>query len=100
MDRTLRRTVIVDGAAHPAGTTPPPAIAERITNPRAWNGAASAAAPAQEPDDSPPPRAGKGSGRDEWAAYAARRGVNDLANDASRDDIIAALEERGLLEEG
>lgn len=38
-----------------------------------------------------PPKSGAGSGREEWAAYAAERGVQVEADD-SRDDIIAAVE--------
>lgn len=40
----------------------------------------------------PPPRAGKGSGRDEWAAYAAFLGVA-VSDDDSRDDIAAAVDQ-------
>lgn len=51
-------------------------------------------APADVADDvagDEPPRAGKGSGRNEWAAYAASLGiVVDPA--ATRDDIIAAVD--------
>lgn len=39
-----------------------------------------------------PPRAGKGSGRDEWAAYAESQGV-DVTDDMTRDEIIEATEE-------
>jgi hypothetical protein len=41
--------------------------------------------------DVAPPRAGKGSGRDEWAAYAAAVGVV-VDDDMSRDDIIDAVD--------
>jgi hypothetical protein len=44
-----------------------------------------------------PPRTGKGSGRDQWAAYAAAHDVH-VPEDASRDDILAALIEAGLIE--
>lgn len=44
-----------------------------------------------EPDSDIPPRSGKGSGAPAWAAYAGDNGV-DVDPDASRDDIIAALE--------
>jgi uncharacterized protein YycO len=46
----------------------------------------------QTSSDGPPPKAGKGSSRDVWAAYAADRGV-DVDDDMSRDDIIEAVEE-------
>lgn len=38
----------------------------------------------------PPPKAGLGSGTQAWAAYAERLGV-DVHDDASREDIQAAL---------
>lgn len=38
-----------------------------------------------------PPRAGKGSGRAEWAAYAASLGIV-VDSAATRDDIIAAVD--------
>jgi hypothetical protein len=44
-----------------------------------------------------PPRSGKGSGKEAWAAYADSLGV-DVPGDASRDDIVAHLVERGLIE--
>jgi hypothetical protein len=40
-----------------------------------------------------PPRAGKGSGRTEWAAYAAALGIH-VGPDATRDDIIAAVDDQ------
>lgn len=40
-----------------------------------------------------PPRAGKGSGRAEWAAYAASLGI-EVDPAATRDDIIAAVDDR------
>lgn len=43
------------------------------------------------PSDGEPPRAGKGSGRDAWAAYAAGLGV-DVDDDATRDEIIEAVD--------
>lgn len=48
-----------------------------------------------EPVDGPPPRSGPQGSRDNWAAYAAKVGVH-IEEDASRDDIIAELETRGL----
>jgi hypothetical protein len=43
----------------------------------------------------PPPRAGKGSGRDAWAAYAVSLGF-EVDDDHGRDQIIAAIEAAGL----
>ena len=47
-------------------------------------------APVREPDG-PPPKAGPGSGRDAWVAYAQRAGL-EVDEDASRDDVIDAVE--------
>lgn len=44
--------------------------------------------------DEPPPRGGAGSGSDAWTAYAGRKGVS-IPEDASRDEIIAAVEKAG-----
>lgn len=41
-----------------------------------------------------PPRGGPGSGQDAWLAYAQSLGV-DVADDTSRDDIVAAVEAAG-----
>lgn len=48
-----------------------------------------------EPVDGPPPRSGPQGSRENWAAYAAKVGVH-IEEGASRDDIIAELETRGL----
>lgn len=40
-----------------------------------------------------PPRVGRGSGRDMWAAHAESLGVT-FPDDATRDDIIAAVDAR------
>jgi hypothetical protein len=48
--------------------------------------------PEPEPGDQAPPRAGAGSGRDVWAAYAESQGV-EVTDDMTRDEIIAAVEE-------
>ncbi|MGC4886694.1 hypothetical protein [Micromonospora sp. DT227] len=44
-----------------------------------------------------PRRSGKGSGVDAWAAFAATQGV-EVEADASRDEIIAACEQAGVIE--
>lgn len=65
-----------------------------ITNPAAWADGDTATAAEPSPaagEDEEPPRAGKGSGRAEWAAYAASVGV-EVDDDATRDDIIAAVD--------
>jgi hypothetical protein len=95
-----------------AGTVPPAWAQEVITNPHAWETAEhddgdSGGAEVKDTDPGgagdpgasggggavqQPPRVGKGSGRDEWAAYAEFR---DLAvtEQMSRDDIVAAVDD-------
>lgn len=48
----------------------------------------------EDPEHTPPPKAGKGSGEDAWHAYAAAIGV-EVPADTSRDDVIAAIETAG-----
>lgn len=78
------------------GDDVPEWAAARITNPKAWTDDEPAPEPEPEPvqpgPDGQPPRSGRGSGRDAWAAYAAARGL-DVPDDASRDEIIAAVDE-------
>lgn len=50
---------------------------------------------AGDSDGQVPPRGGAGSGAEAWRAYAAAKGV-EVAADAGRDDVIAALEEAGV----
>lgn len=45
--------------------------------------------------ESIPPKAGRGSSRDAWAAYAAKHDV-PVANDLARDDIIDVLATAGV----
>lgn len=59
-----------------------------ITNPDAWDGAAT-------DDDSPPPQGGPGSGLKAWLAYAEKHGVA-VDSEWSRDDVIEALEKAGV----
>jgi hypothetical protein len=51
-------------------------------------------------DDNPsavPPKTGKGSGKEAWGEYAATAAPEvEIPEDASRDDIIAALEGAGI----
>lgn len=76
----------------PAGSTPPAWAQAQISNPKAWEGSEAPSASAPEPPgDGPPPKGGAGSGKDAWAAYAASKDV-DVDQDATRDEIIAALE--------
>lgn len=102
MSKVLRRHVHVtneDGATQVfrAGSTPAAWARKKITNPAAW----ADDTPAQADDDSggdepelpddAPPRAGKGSGVDAWRTYATERFELDIAEDASRDDIVEAV---------
>jgi hypothetical protein len=91
-----------------AGETVPAWAAERITNPDVWaregsdvgevdadldqaeDDTGTDTAPGVAADDEPP-RTGKGSGKDHWAEYAQRIGV-DVDQDASKADIIAAVD--------
>lgn len=105
-----------------AGEAPPAWAAKLITNPSAWGSDSaptsegeSSSLPAGNTDpgqgttetgggsetdaqggedligDVPPPKNGAGSGRDAWVAYANSKNVA-FADDASRADIIAAVE--------
>ncbi|MGW6531471.1 hypothetical protein [Streptomyces venezuelae] len=57
--------------------------------------AESAAAPQTEPT-AEPARSGRGSGLDAWRSFAESRGVG-LDADMTRDDIIAACEQAGVV---
>lgn len=53
-------------------------------------------APARESESAdPPPMAGAGSSRAKWAAYAEANGV-EIADDATRDEIIEAVRAAGV----
>ncbi|MFI6819726.1 hypothetical protein ACIBJE_02090 [Micromonospora sp. NPDC050187] len=68
-----------------------------INNPNVWADSQDAAQADANPggsggQDGPPPKGGAGSGAPAWREYAARNGV-EVPADASREDIIAALDE-------
>lgn len=97
----LASYVFVDGQPYGPNDDVPADIARRITNPNAWEGG-------EVPDFGPdpasapaagevPPRAGKGSGREAWAKFAEAAGVAFDA-ETSRDEIIAACEQAGVIE--
>lgn len=44
-----------------------------------------------------PPRAGRGSSRDAWTAFAVSHGFA-MSDDATRDDIISALVDEGVID--
>jgi len=60
-----------------------------------WSPDGAAAAVPAAPADPPPPKAGSGSSRARWLAYADTHGVTVDA-DATRADIIAALHAAGV----
>lgn len=78
----LRNSVIVGGVSYVRGSNPPKEVAEKISNPAAWD---------TEGAEATPPRAGAGSGVEAWRRYAEGQGV-DVPEDASRDEIIALTE--------
>lgn len=45
-----------------------------------------------------PPRSGRGSGREAWATYAEQKFDIAVPEGTDRDEIVAFLEERGLIE--
>lgn len=73
--------------------------AAAITNPDVWDGEPPAAepvpaAPAASGDLVEPPRHGKGATTDAWRSFAGQLGwFEEIAPEASRDDIIAAVDE-------
>lgn len=73
------------------GDVIPEWVAEQITNPDVWEDDDSADGADEAPGDGAPPRTGKGSSAAAWLAYAKSLGV-DVAEDAGRDEIIAAVE--------
>ena len=110
MSRRVAAYVHVAGRVFAPGDEVPDGFAKRITNPAAWGDE-----PLDEGGDLPPgtvpaqngtgqredvvaepPRSGKGSGRDAWAAYAAEHGA-EAPEGATREEIIAELEERGVI---
>ena len=102
------------------GEDVPDWAAEQITNPHVWDGTPPAhvrRAKKEMPSgvstgtntsgsdeavvttgqaDQPPPRSGKGSSKEAWAAYAQAKGVT-VDEGMSREDIIAELETRDII---
>lgn len=103
MTRKLNTFVHVhdeNGAAQIFGPSDdlPDWAANAITNPDVWADRGEAA-PVDEPEapvgDGPPPKGGGGSGAPAWREYAAKHNV-EVADNASRDDVIAALDAAGV----
>jgi hypothetical protein len=96
VSRELVAYVHVAGRVFAPGDDVPDEYAKKITNPAAWEGEAPAKAPEFDPN-TPPPRAGKGSSKEAWGRFASANDVTMEAT-ATRDDIIAELKRRGVIE--
>ncbi|MCX4606987.1 hypothetical protein [Streptomyces mirabilis] len=102
MARRLIAYVHVDGVAYGPDSKVPADVAKRIGD-HAWTDADSSAeapTPTGEGDGSKgeaPPRSGRGSGREAWVTFAEAQGL-DVDEDRTREQIIADLEERGVIE--
>jgi hypothetical protein len=94
MPRSLNTNVSVDGVWYRPGQIPPQEVAKLITNPKVWDGDEPAESTPDEVKQ--PPRKGPGSGGPAWIEFAKSKGVE--GDFASRDDLITALEDRGLIE--
>lgn len=87
------------------GEEPPAWARKKLTNPALWDDApdvvvdgdqGSEGSPSGDGDE-PPPLAGPGSGRDPWAAYAAKFADKvEVSEDDKRDEIVAKLREAGV----
>lgn len=83
--------VLRAGDTVPDGVT----VGEHLLSGRVYMPKATSAALTGTPDDDAPvepPRSGRGASKAAWAAYAATLGI-ESAPDASREDIIAAVDE-------
>lgn len=82
----LLLAVVAKGAYFAAGTPRTGEAAKLVPDGPWW----SESGDAQSPE---PPRSGKGSGVEAWREYATSLGV-EVADDATRDDIIAVVDGR------
>jgi hypothetical protein len=85
----LRGTVIVNGEVYERGTTPPDDVAERITNPAAWD--AAPVEPAEHPVQ------GSAAQVEAWVGDDPERARRALAAEAEREGgprstLVARLE--------
>ncbi|MCX4470458.1 hypothetical protein OOK41_09080 [Micromonospora sp. NBC_01655] len=64
-------------------------------SPRPVSAPASAPAGSGSSEGDPPPKGGAGSGAQAWREYAAANNV-EVAADASREDVVAALDAAGV----
>ncbi|MCX4705653.1 hypothetical protein [Streptomyces sp. NBC_01373] len=100
MSRRLIAYVHVDGVAYGPNDDVPPRVAKRIGD-HAWTDGADEVL-VNDPggsggDVEAPPRSGRGSGIEAWRAFAEAHGL-DVDEDRTREQIIADLEERGVIE--
>jgi hypothetical protein len=88
MTRKLTAHVYIDGSWYRPGEVPPSDVAERITNPKVWDG------------DAPTPEVGPISERTEvkqpWIEFAKSKGVEGDFD--SKGALISELEKRGLID--
>ena len=99
MTRKLTAHVYIDGSWYRPGEVPPSDVAERITNPKVWDGDAPTpeAGPTSERTEvKQPPRSGPGSGGPAWIEFAKSKGVEGDFD--SKGSLISELEKRGLIE--
>lgn len=96
MPRSLNTNVFVNGNWYGPGQVPPAEVAELITNPKVWDGDDPSGEQATPGEVKQPPRKGPGSGGPAWVDFAKSKGVDEKFD--SKDDLIAALEDRGLIE--
>lgn len=75
------------------GDTVPKWAANQVTNPKAFEDGGEQ----QQAGNEPPPRSGRGSGVEAWRTWAEAHGV-DTDDEMSRDDVIAACEQFGVVE--
>ena len=100
MSRRVAAYVHVAGQVFAPGDEVPDDIAKKITNPAAWGDDVPAKTEDRKPDvdpNMPPARSGKGSSKEAWAAFASAHDVT-MESTATREDIIAELERRGVVE--
>lgn len=94
MGRRLRTFVHVDGRAYGPGDKVPTSVAKRIGD-HAWEVGGAEPEPS---GNEPPPRSGRGSGVEAWRSYAEANGVG-IDSEMSREQIIGALEQQGVIEQ-
>lgn len=100
MPRHLNTNVYVNETWYRAGEIPPVDVADLITNPKVWDGDPEALQTTPDlppaPEVKQPPRKGPGSGGSAWIEFAKSKGVTEEFD--SKDALIGALEDRGLIE--